>query len=200
MPVVDEREYRSIDITNFRTEEPGDGGALMVEGYATTFGEPYELRDGLFEVIDRAALDGADMSDVIFQFNHSGMVLARQRNSTLAVMADDHGLHVRADLSKSQQGRDLYEGIRNGLIDRMSWAFTVADGGWDYDPATRTSTVRKVAKVYEVSAVSIPANDGTEISARSYLDGVIGGSAARESRGRVKEADRRERLALILEL
>ena len=170
MPVVDGREYRSIslDLGGFEARQ----GGYVVEGYATTFGQPYEFGSA-YEVIDARALDGADMGDVIFQLNHEGPVLARRRNGTLSLDVDAHGLHVVADLGGSEAGRQLHESIRNGLVDRMSWGFTVDDDGWEYDPGTRTSTVARVKKVYDVSAVSIPANDGTEIKARSYLDGAI---------------------------
>lgn len=124
-----------------------------------------------YEVIDRHALDEADMSDVIMQYDHNGKVLARQSNKTLIIEPNDKGLFVCADLSKSQASKELYEEINNGLVTRMSWAFTVAEESYNKD--TRTRTILKVKKVYDVSAVSIPANQDTEISARSYLDGVI---------------------------
>lgn len=111
------------------------------------------------------------MSDVIMQYDHQGKVLARKSNSTLIVETDKNGLFICADLSKSQAAKDMYEEISNGLVTRMSWAFTVADE--DYNRETRTRTIKKVKKVYDVSSVSIPANDGTEISARSYFNGVI---------------------------
>ena len=191
MPIKDGREYRSIEITNFNALDEG----YVVEGYATTFDDPYEMHGGYKEQILRSALDGADMSDVIFQFDHQGMVMARQRNNTLAVSCDDHGLFVHADLSGSQQGRDLHEAIKSGLVDRMSWAFMVAEDGWDYDAETRTATVTKVDKVYDVSAVSIPANEGTEIKARSYFDGVIE-AEAQELCKRNRDAEELQRLAL----
>lgn len=132
----------------------------------------YEI-DGIkyYEMIDRHALDGADMSDVILQYDHQGKVLARKSNNTLIVETDDNGLFVCADLSKSSASKELYEEIDNGLTTRMSWAFTVLDE--DYDRETRTRIIKKVKKVYDVSAVSIPANDDTEISARSFFNGVI---------------------------
>lgn len=170
MPVRDGREYRSFQLEDVSAED-----SYIVEGYATTFDIPYEMGRGLYEVIHSEALDGADVSDVIFQLNHQGPVMARIRNRTLALERDAHGLHMRADLSGSQAGRDLHEAIKNGLIDRMSWGFSVAPGGWEYDEDTRTSHVVKVEKVFDVSAVSIPANEGTDIHARSYLDGVIDG-------------------------
>jgi len=155
-----------------------------VEGYATTFNKPYMLfeYDGIkfYEVVDRNALVGADMSDVIMQYNHEGKVLARLSNKTLGIEADDNGLFTFADLSKSRAAQDLYEEINNGLITKMSWAFTVAEDAYNKD--TRTRTILKIKKVYDVSAVSYPANADTEISARSYFDGVI-------------EAEKREALA-----
>lgn len=170
MPVVQGREYRSIDISEFKASDDG----FIVEGYATTFDAPYAFgRNGMYECVRASALDGADMSDVIFQYDHQGLVMARLRNGTLRLEKDAHGLAVWADLKGSQAGRELHEAVKNGLIDRMSWAFTVPEDGWDYDPNTRTSYIVKVDKVYDVSAVSIPADEDTSLSARSYLDGVI---------------------------
>jgi len=146
-----------------------------VEGYATTFNKPYLLYewDGVqyFEQIDRHALDGADLSDVIMQYDHQGKVLARLSNGTLGIEPDDNGLFIYADLSKSAAAKELYEEIRNGLVTKMSWAFTVAED--EYNRETRTRTIKKIKKVYDVSAVSVPANGDTDISARSWLDGVI---------------------------
>jgi len=132
----------------------------------------YEI-DGIkyYEKIDRNALEGADISDVIMQYDHQGKVLARLSNSTLGLEVDDKGLFIYADLSKSQEARELYEEIKNGLVTKMSWAFTVADE--EYDKETRTRIIKRIKKVYDVSAVSIPANDGTIISARSFINGVI---------------------------
>jgi HK97 family phage prohead protease len=148
---------------------------FYVEGFATTFDQPYLLYewDGnkYYEVIDRHALDGADMTDVIMQYDHNGKVLARLSNKTLGIEPNDTGLFIYADLSKSKAAQEMYEEISNGLVTKMSWAFTVSEDSYDRD--TRTRRILKVKKVYDVSAVSIPANADTEISARSYLDGVI---------------------------
>lgn len=191
MPVKDGREYRSFGISPLQEDK-----GFIVEGYATTFNDPYDMGMGYMEVIDRNALVGADLSDVIFQLNHEGIVMARLRNNTLELSQDEHGLYVRADLGGSQEGRNLYESIKNGLIDRMSWGFTVPEEGWNYDPQTRTSTITKVDKVYDVSAVSIPANDGTDIHARSYLNGVI----ERDLQELQEREEERERLLLTLEI
>ena len=177
MPVVPEREYRFASLLN-----PSDEN-YIVEGYATTFNMPYVLYEyeGIkyMEVIDRHALDNADMSDVILQFDHQGKVFARQSNGTLEIRIDDKGLHVCADLSKSEAARGLYEEIKNGLVTKMSWSFVIdAD---EYNRDTHTRTLLKIKKVYDVSAVSIPANPFTDISARSFFNGVI-------------EAEKQERL------
>lgn len=197
MPIRQDREYRiAAPFTAI------DDDAMIVEGYATTFDVPYDVEGACYETketILRSALDDTDMSDVIFQFDHEGRPMARTRNETLKVECDAHGLHIRADLSGSREGRDLYESIKNGLIDRMSWGFVVPDDAWEYDYDNNTRTITRVTKIYDVSAVSIPANQGTDIYARSAFDGAIeairterSGSAARE--------DERERLALLLEI
>lgn len=170
-----DREYRNLSILQPQNNEKRIDSEFYVEGYATTFDKPYELYEweGIkyYEMIDRHALDGADMSDVIMQYDHEGKVLARQSNGTLGIEPNQNGLFIFADLSKSNAGKDLYEEINNRLITRMSWAFTIAEESYDRD--TRTRKILKIKKVYDVSAVSIPANGDTEISARSYFDGVI---------------------------
>ena len=177
MPVKNDREYRNAQPFEARDEE------MIVEGYASTF-EPYVLwREGDVEVreqIDPHAFDNADMTDVIMQYDHEGRVFARQSNGTLQLSVDDHGLKIRADLSKTEGARQLYEDIKSGMITQMSFAFSIADD--EYDKKQHLRSIRSVRRVYDVSAVSIPANPGTEIAARSYFDGVI-------------EAERAERLA-----
>lgn len=198
-----ERQYRA-----FTTMQPmqttADKKAYQVEGYATTFDVPYEFTkdlDGntIYEQVLSTALVGADLTDVIFQLNHEGQTLAKQKNNTLELSLDSHGLHVVADLSGSQAGRDLYEAISNGLIDRMSWGFTIAKDGWEYDEHTRVSTITKVDKVFDVSAVSIPADKDTEIHARSYLDGAIE-TAHKELVERKRQAVELEKLRLLLSI
>lgn len=173
-----DREYRAMSMAVEKREE-GDE-AMMVSGYASTFNQPYLLwaDDDLevWEQVDRSAFDDTDMSDVIMQYDHQGRVFARIRNNTLEVKPDDEGLFIRADLSGTEIGRGLYEEIAGGYTDRMSFGFTVeaddqlreeADG-----KVKITRTITKVGKLYDVSAVSIPANPGTSISAR-FLDGAI---------------------------
>lgn len=165
-----EREYRSAVAF-----VPAENEEYIVEGYATTFNDPYVMYsfDGVDykEAVDRHAFDSAQMNDVIFQYDHTGKVLARQKNGSLLLTTDDHGLHVRADLSRSEAARELWREIKEGLVDEMSFAFSVEEDA--YNNETHTRTITKIKKVYDVSAVSIPANPSTEISARSYFDGVI---------------------------
>lgn len=201
MPMVKDREYRTMIqplLIPQGTKEKRIDTDFYVEGYATTFDKPYLLYeyDGqkYFERIDRNALVGADMSDVIMQYDHSGKVLARLSNKTLGVEVTESGLFTFADLSKSRAAQDMFEEIKNGLITKMSWAFRVTEDS--YDRETRTRTIIKVAKVYDVSAVSIPANGDTEISARSYFDGVI----EREQQERLERRKQILKIKLMMEV
>ena len=182
MPVKhDKREYRRIDASVMETRAAEDG-SMIVEGYATTFDQPYELfRDKdmtVNEQVLRSAFDETDMTDVIMQYDHEGRVFARIANGTLELEADDHGLKIRANLGGTEIGRQLFEEIQGGYTNKMSFGFTVtgderrtnkdADGH-----ITVLRTITKIGKLYDVSAVSLPANDATEISARMTSDGLI---------------------------
>ncbi len=174
MPVCKDREYRVLaaPLSALDAAKRIDS-ECYVEGYATTFDQPYvlwEFEDGTkyYERIDSHALDGADMSDVIMQYDHEGRVFARQSNKTLQLIPDNKGLLVAADLSKTDLARGLYQDIAAGMITKMSWAFVVAEDS--YDRETHTRTILKIKKVYDVSAVSIPANDATDISARNFAN------------------------------
>lgn len=171
MPIKQEREYRALAAPlSVQQAAKRIDTDYYVEGYATTFDKPYLLYelDGVkfYERIDAHALDGADMSDVIMQYDHEGRVFARQSNKTLILVPDHKGLLVAADLGRTDLARGLYQDIDAGMITKMSWAFTVKEES--YDRATRTRTILKIKKVYDVSAVSIPANGDTEISARNF--------------------------------
>ncbi len=138
------------------------------------------------EIVSPDAFSETDMSDVILQYNHEGKVLARMSNGTLIVEPDEHGLFVAADLSGCQASRELYEEIKSGLVTRMSWGFTISAS--EYDRDTHTETLTKIKKIYDVSAVSIPADPNTEISARNLLDGEIERARAECARNRNKMA------------
>lgn len=177
-----EREYRSMELRSAVQEN--DEKNYIVEGYATTFGDVYELyRDGKYvvkETVDRDAFKNTDMSDVVFQIDHEGRVFARTRNGSLALEADGHGLKTRTDLGLTESSRSVYEDIDAGLYDRMSFAFTVTKDSYieeemENGDIVLTRTILEVGKLYDVSAVSFPANPYTDISARSkdLIDGEI---------------------------
>ena len=185
-----------------------------VEGYATTFDDPYVLWEDAdwtdergevhkgwkyVEVMHRDALEGADVSDVIFLYDHEGRVYARNRNHTLHIESDDHGLFVAADLSRTTLAGQMYEDIKAGMVDRMSWAFTVAEEDVEEDELNRTTTfhIRRIKKVFDVSAVSRPADPNTEISARRAVDGAIDARKLREAQQAERELERK-RMGLAL--
>ncbi len=178
MPVKNDREYRAMMMS------PVEGKEYIVRGYATTFDDPYTLYEDkeliLREIIDHNALNDADMSDVIMQFDHEGRVFARTSNDTLSVGIDAHGMPIEANLGGTDLGRGLYQDIDGGYITKMSWGFSVnrERDEWKSETAPdgrtlETRIIKSVRKVYDVSAVSLPANDATEISARNLADGVI---------------------------
>lgn len=180
--LTDGREYRSMIMTVRAADN--DDGEMIVDGYATTFNQPYVLFDGrYYKVIEQVAptaFNECDMSDVIFQYDHEGRVFARNKNGTLTLAVDAIGLKVTANLGGTDIGRQLYQEIKGGYTDKMSFGFVVAEDqrvttvDHENDVETVIRTITKIKKLYDVSAVSIPANDMTSISARRYADGVIG--------------------------
>ena len=166
------REYRSMQM-----EANTDNDEYIVEGYATTFNQPYPLYHVdsklVEEQIDRNAFDKTDMGDTILQYDHEGKVYARISNNTLELKTDEHGLFVRAYLGGTQSGRNLYEEIKGGYTNKMSFGFTVEKDDFTETENGYLRTIRSIGKLFDVSAVSLPANDFTEISARSHCDGVI---------------------------
>lgn len=180
-----DREYRDMTLAAIEAKQDEEDQAeerKVVEGYATTFDAPYVLYEDedlvFLEQVDAKAFENTDMSDVIMQYNHEGRVFARQSNGTLEVRADDKGLFISADLGGTEIGRELFEEIRGGYTNKMSFGFKVDGEDWDEqrkdgekDRVLRTIT--SISKLYDVSAVSIPANDATSISVRELSDGVI---------------------------
>lgn len=180
-----ERQYRSL----LSPLAPVSTGAekrfdsdYYVEGYASTFNDPYKLYttyDGIdvYEVIDPDAFRDCDMGDVIYLYDHVGRVYARMSNDTLVVEPQLHGLFVAADLGSTSLSRQMYEDIAAGLVTRMSWSFMPdwesIEDVYDEEAKTVTSTIHRVTKIFDVSAVSLPADPNTEISARAYFDGAI---------------------------
>ena len=207
MAVKSDREYRdmTMEVRAAETEEAPDE-RKMVTGYASTFNEPYTLYENddwrFNEVVDARAFDNTDMSDVIMQYDHEGRVFARMSNNTLTVTPDERGLLIEADLGGTELGRQLYEEIRGGYTNKMSFGFTV-DGEDILDTkdvdgkALTVRTITSVRKLYDVSAVSLPANDATSISVRSLTDGEIERIQAERLEAEKLELRRRKLLAKV---
>lgn len=180
MPIKSDREYRAFEIK-------ADDDNKIVRGYATTFDSPYTLYSDneyeLREVMNAGAFDECDLNDVIMQYNHEGRVFARNTNGTLELMIDKpKGLLINADLSGTQLGGQVYEEIKGGYTDKMSIGFKVDRSAdvWTREQidgvTVETRTINKVLKLFDVSAVSIPANNQTSIEAvsvRALVDGAI---------------------------
>lgn len=198
---------REIRMVELRAAEATSEEERIVEGRAVVYDSPtvmYEV-DGIeyYEVIARGALDGADMRDVPFKYNHSDsvMVMARTRNNTLRLTPDEQGLWIRATLANTTAGRDLYELVKRGDIDKMSFAFTVAEDSYDRD--TRTRTIKRFKKIWDASAVDTPAYPDTSLSARSYFEAQAEAEAqakaaleSEEQRKALERAELRKRLLL----
>lgn len=182
MQKTSEREYRDFVLAVMEQAAEEQEQKMMVEGYASVFNHPYTLyEDNEFviqEQVDAKAFDETDMSDVIFQYNHEGRVFARTKNNTLSVIPDEKGLAILADLGGTDSGQQLYQEIKGGYTTQMSYGYTVDGSKWedselDDGRILSLRTITRVKKVYDVSAVSIPANDATSISVRDLSDGVI---------------------------
>jgi len=203
------RSYRAVAQIEARAEGTEPEERMIVEGYATTFNDPYVLwqDDGytVMEQIDRNAFNNTDVSDVIMQYDHEGRVFARTSNGTLTLMNDDHGLKIRADLGGTEIGRQLYEEIKGGYTDKMSFGFTVDADTREITENRETGetkilrTITAIRKLYDVSAVSLPANNATEISARAYCEGVIA-EAAEERRAAAEREARKRKIKILMEV
>ncbi|NWK11326.1 HK97 family phage prohead protease [Clostridium cadaveris] len=158
-------EMRAID---------NDEGKMIIEGYAITYDQPATHECGKYkftEVIKRGALDNTDMKDVPLRYNHNDTwcIMARTRNNSLELIKDQVGLKIRAELIDTQSNRDIYKSIQEGLIDKMSFAFTVADRGdtWSYGDTETIREVTNINRLYDVSVVDTPFYDTTSVYARS---------------------------------
>lgn len=202
--LMEGRQYRDIDVTLFERRAEEDG-RMYVKGYATTFDKPYLLyRDGnysVYEQIDPRAYDECDMSDVIMQYDHKGRVFARISNGTLTVTPDEIGLGMEARLDGTELGRQVFTEIEGGYTTKMSQGMVVEEDSREVTENRETGevnilrTIKKIRKLYDVSAVSLPANDATSISARSFGEGAIA-----EAKEEILARERRERLKKKLKI
>lgn len=173
-----ESYHRIYEVRAAEPKEGDDPKAMIVEGKAITFNdETFLFRDNwagkdVYEKIDSHALEGADMNDVFLKYNHSDqiMVMARTKNRSLTLIPNPDGLHIRAELANTSAGRDLYELVRRGDIDKMSFAFSIEQERSDETDERITYTVMKIRKLYDVAAVPLPAYDNTQMYARRLGD------------------------------
>ena len=181
---------------NFRAVEE-ESEKMIIEGYAVVFDSP-ATHFNLTEIIDKNAFNGCDMKDVPLKYNHddSHLILARTRNDSLVLLIDDK---VRSELIDTQSNIDIYKSIKAGLIDKMSFAFTVAEADWDVSVEPAIRTIKRIDKLYDVSVVDTPWYDATSIYARalSTLD------SEKKKLDSFKEQKRqleRQKLATILKI
>lgn len=168
------RNFQNFEIrAKEESDQQNDNNDMIIEGVACVF----DTETTLFEFngieykekVDRNAFKDAIIDDVIFNYNHGGRVYARTRNDSLHLEIKEDRLHVTVKLNPEDEGhKELYRDIKNGLIDKMSYAYTVSEEAYDVD--THLRTILKIKKLYDVSAVDIPAYDSTSISTRSVLD------------------------------
>ena len=161
----DKKEVRFFSqdiIVRNQEENPNE---MIVEGYAVVFDSP--ATHGFTEIIKKGAFDKCNMKDVPLKYNHddSHLILARTRNGSLKLEVDDKGLKIRAKLIDTTSNVDIYKSLKAGLLDKMSFAFTVSEEQWDVKTATRTIT--GIDCLYDVSVVDTPFYDTTEIYARA---------------------------------
>lgn len=153
-----------------------DSGEKIITGRPIVYESKTDL--GWFdEVIARGALDGADLKDVRFLVNHNtrNIPLARSRrnngNSTMKLSVDYEGMNidfVKLDVENNSEARALYSAVKRGDITGMSFMFSIDDAEWrDLESNHPTRIIRKIGTVVEVSAVTFPAYEATEINARS---------------------------------
>lgn len=164
-------EQRFIEMRAIENEE----GKMIIEGYAITYDQPSTHVCGsrkFTEVIKRGALDYTDMEDVPLRYNHNDTwcIMARTRNGSLQLIKDERGLKIIAELIDTQSNRDIYKSIQEGLIDKMSFAFSVSNRGdnWTYGDEETVREVTAIRKLYDVSVVDTPFYDTTSVYARSF--------------------------------
>lgn len=171
------KEIRFNNINNLtiekRADENGENEKMIIEGYAAVYDSETTIGDaeawGFKEVIERGAFNGANLKDVPLKYNHDDAVpiLARTRNKSLTLTADDKGLFIHAELLDTTDGIDMYKRIQAKLIDKMSFAFTVADEEIDTTGKIPKRTIKKFDKIFDVSVVDTPAYEDTSVYARS---------------------------------
>ena len=161
---------KEIRLADVRFEE--SDGKMILEGYAIVFEQETLIGDeerGFKEVISRTALTDTFMKDVPLKYNHmdSFLILARTKNKSLSLSIDNIGLKIHAELIDTHSNEDVYKMVRAGLLDKMSFAFTVKKQSWDRSGDIPVRRIENIDRLYDVSVVDLPAYEGTSIYSRS---------------------------------
>jgi len=161
------KETRLADVTLHEEDDK-----MILEGYALVFNNETLIGDeeyGFIEEIDSRSLSETKMKDVPMKYNHmdSFLIIARTKNQSLSLTVDNIGLKVRAELLDTNTNQDIYKMVRSGLLDKMSFAFTVDEQVWNREGRIPKRTITKIDRLYDVSVVDTPAYDATSIYARS---------------------------------
>ncbi len=145
---------------------------MILEGYAIVYNEETLIGSeeyGFIESISPDAISEDAIRDVPMKYNHmdSFLIIARTKNQSLQLTSDEKGLKVRAELLDTQHNKDIYKMVKSGLLESMSFAFTVKDQEWDHNGDIPKRYIKSIDRLYDVSIVDIPAYDSTSIYARS---------------------------------
>ena len=164
----------------------------QVEGYAVVFNSTTDL--GWFtEEIDEHAFDNTDMSNVYLLGNHDeNIVLAGTSNNTLKLDINEKGLYQTADVIDTSVGEDWLKLVKNGLINKQSFAFTIAEDGeeWVMRDGKEHRIIRSINKLFDVSLVTYPAYSDTSAFSRSnQID-----ELAKEHKRRKEQDEKMERI------
>lgn len=163
-------KHKEIRLAEVELTEVED--KMILEGYAIIYNDETLIGDeeyGFYETISPDAIAADAIKDVPMKYNHNDafLIIARTKNGSLELTSDDIGLKVRAELLDTQTNRDIYKMVKSGLLDKMSFAFTVKEQIWNHDGNIPKRLITKIDRLYDVSIVDIPAYDNTSIFARS---------------------------------
>lgn len=167
-----ENKIKRFTIGEIEHRAEGEGGKEFISGRAVVYGTPYPMYSGMVEYVERGALEGADMSDVICSFNHEDeLLLGRSVNGfgTLSLKADDNGLLFEVEANSTTASRDCLENVKLKNIRGCSFEFTIAEDDWQYDvpqadgSKATVRTIKKIRKLFAVNPVVYPAYQDTEI-------------------------------------
>ena len=202
LPTLERRNY-SFEVRAEQDEQHGS----IITGRPVVYSSETDIMGMFSEIIEPGALDGADLSDVRFLVNHdlSKIPLARSRNnnenSTMQLSTDSEGLSIRVtlDTENNSEARALYSAVQRGDISGMSFMFSIAEERWEGENTEYPKRhIDKIASIVEVSAVTFPAYEDTEINARggTLESARTALESAREKAKRTKAPEGVDELAL----